>query len=91
VVPVTHSRPTTSDGWVELPSTAARALGLDSDRHWIIVTELNRFAWPGYDLRPIPQSGSYEYGMLPQDVFLKVQAALTAEIVKKRIRSMKRD
>ena len=30
-----------------------RRLGLDDARSWIMVTEGNRFAWPGPDLRPI--------------------------------------
>ena len=91
VVPVTHRQPTTTDGWVELPPRTARALGLDGERHWVIVTELNRFIWPGYDLRPIPQSGAYEYGILPKDVFTSIQTALNAQITKRRTRAMKRD
>ncbi len=90
-VPVTHRQPTTPDGWVERPSPAARALGLDGDRYWIIVTELNKFIWPGYDLRPVPQSGSYEYGMLPKDIFMSVQAALNKQISARRARAMTRD
>ncbi len=91
VVPVTHRQPATQDGWVELRSATARALGLDGDRHWVIVSQLNKFIWPGYDLRPIPQSGAYEYGMLPKDVFLEVQAALNAQVAKRRARAMTRD
>jgi hypothetical protein len=91
VVPVTHRQPETSEGWIELPEEAARTLGLDGDRHWIIVTELNKFIWPGYDLRTIPQSGAYEYGMLPRDVFETLQAALNIQIAKRRVRAMPRD
>lgn len=31
-----------------------RDLGLSGDRSWINITEWNRFAWPGYDIRPVP-------------------------------------
>ena len=45
-------------------------LKLDGERHWLRVDELNRFAWPGYDLRPIPGTkGDYAYGMLPRSIF----------------------
>jgi hypothetical protein len=39
--------------------------GIDTDRSWIITTELNRFAWPGPDIRPTA-SGDYIYGYLPE-------------------------
>lgn len=33
--------------------------------------EGNRFAWPGYDLRPVPRSTErYDYGLLPPRLFL---------------------
>ncbi|OYR23003.1 hypothetical protein CEV31_0079 [Brucella thiophenivorans] len=41
---------------------------MDSERHWIRFDELNRFTWPGYDLRPKPD-GTYQYGMLPRGLF----------------------
>ncbi|WP_244730671.1 hypothetical protein [Mesorhizobium sp. 113-3-3] len=28
-----------------------------------------RFAWPGYDLRPVPHTDRYDYGMLPPRLF----------------------
>lgn len=32
---------------------------------WIITTELNRFTWPGPDIKPTA-SGEYVYGYLPE-------------------------
>jgi hypothetical protein len=52
VAPVTHSKPSQS-GAVEIPAVVKRRLGLDNAQSWIITSELNRFVWPGYDLRPI--------------------------------------
>jgi len=47
-----------------------RTLGLDDGRHWLRFDELNRFLWPGYDLRSRPgRPGDYVYGMLPQGLF----------------------
>jgi len=37
---------------VEISHETKRRLGLDDDRSWIVLTEANRFAWPGPDLRP---------------------------------------
>ncbi len=45
-------------------------LGLDGRRHWLRLDELNRFIWPGYDLRPLHgRPGEYAYGMLPPGLF----------------------
>jgi hypothetical protein len=42
-------------------------LGLDSERSWIIATDLNVFALPGVDIRPVPRApaGTFDYGVLP--------------------------
>ena len=34
------------------PDTVKRRLELDDERSWIVLTEANRFIWPGPDLRP---------------------------------------
>jgi hypothetical protein len=55
---------------VEVPATVKRHLGLDGDRSWVVLDEGNRFAWPGYDLRPVPGARDrYEYGFLPPRLF----------------------
>jgi hypothetical protein len=52
---------------------------LDSGRHWLRLDELNRFAWPGFDLRPIPgRPGEYSYGMLPPDLFQRLREGILA-------------
>jgi hypothetical protein len=44
-----------------------RRLGRDAERSWLICAELNRFVWPGPDLRPISphKPGELAYGVLP--------------------------
>ena len=70
VAPITHAPPEDPEDSLEIPAAVARTLGLDGDRHWLRLDELNRFAWPGYDLRPIPgRPGRYDYGLLPQPLF----------------------
>ncbi len=51
--------------------------GLDDERSWIITTEINRFIWPGPDLRSVP-GGGVAYGLLPgamtRDLVAQVKA-----------------
>lgn len=58
-----------------MPADLKRRLGLDDGRSWIICDEVNRFIWPGYDLRPIPGGGpgNWEYGMLPKGLYEKAK------------------
>lgn len=53
VVPVTHAAPEKPDEAVEIPLPTKHRLGLDAARSWVIVSEVNRFVWPGPDLRPV--------------------------------------
>ncbi|HXV01273.1 MAG TPA: hypothetical protein VG166_12325 [Caulobacteraceae bacterium] len=76
VAPVTHAPPTENDS-VEIPIIVARKLGLDAGPHWIRIDELNRFAWPGYDLRALPgRPGEYAYGMLPETLYKSLRLAI---------------
>lgn len=52
VLPVTHSPPQTPEDAVEIPADTKRRLGLDEAPSWVVLTEANRFVWPGPDLRP---------------------------------------
>ena len=63
VAPITHSSPDAPIRGVELPPGTKRRLGLDEARSWVVATEYNRFVWPGYDLRRVPD-GRELYGRL---------------------------
>jgi hypothetical protein len=77
VAPVTHAPPADQSDSLEIPTAVCRSLGLDGQRHWLRLDELNRFAWPGYDLRTIPgRPGEYAYGMLPQPLFEQLRTAI---------------
>ncbi len=78
VVPVTHNPPADPQAAVELPAETKRRLGLDGERSWAIVSEVNRFRWPGPDLRPIPNSNPprFSYGLLPAKLFLRIRQTL---------------
>ena len=89
VAPVTHTAPAAPEGAVEIPMATKRRLGLDDARSWILVSEGNRFAWPGPDLRPIA-SGCFDYGFLPPALFRQVQARLAAYVAARRVRVVPR-
>lgn len=74
VAPITHHPPGNPHLAVEIPPRVKSHLGLDFDRSWVVCSELNRFTWPGYDLRPVPgKIGGFVYGMLPRKLFEKIR------------------
>ena len=77
VAPITHAPPADQSDSLKIPTQICRSLGLDGQRHWLRLDKLNRFAWPGYDLRTIPgRPGEYAYGMLPQPLFEQLRTAI---------------
>nr|WP_282572311.1 hypothetical protein [Roseomonas acroporae] len=86
VVPITHSPPRAPQEAVELPPATKRRLGLDEERSWVVVSEANRFLWPGPDLRFLPGQGpeSAAYGVLPPDVFRAVRDRFLAGLRARR-------
>ena len=43
LVPITHTPPLTPDDAIEIPHNTKRRLGLDGERSWVVITEVNRF------------------------------------------------
>ena len=79
VLPITHSPPDNPAFALEIPSATKTRLGLDSEKSWVILTEANRFAWPGPDLRPIGGNlDSVAYGLLPQAFFNQMKERFVA-------------
>ena len=89
VAPITHHPPINNDGAVSIPPSTAARLGLDSEPSWIIVTEVNRFVWPGPDLRPVAP-GRWAYGFLPSGLFRNVRSRLAAIARRGRLRPVQR-
>jgi hypothetical protein len=77
---------------VEIPTTVKRRLGLDDARAWVIVNEMNRFLWPGPDLRPVPptDAGRFEYGPLPPGLFRTIRERFLAAARAQRSRIVPR-
>jgi hypothetical protein len=75
VAPITHSPPHDPNVAVEIPLRVKEHLGLDSERSWVILEEVNIFTWPGFDLRPIKKGDSrVDYGLLPPKLFERLIA-----------------
>jgi hypothetical protein len=88
VVPITSRAPPSASDAIAVPVAVRRRLGLDDEPCWIVVSELNRFVWPGPDLRPVPPPGQgFSYGLLPDRLFRAVRDAVLANI-KARPRSL---
>jgi hypothetical protein len=92
VVPVTHRQPQHADDAVEVPAPTKRRLGLDDAPSWIVVTEVNRFVWPGPDLRPVSrvEPDRFDYGLLPPSLFRQVRERLAACAASRRVMSVRR-
>ncbi len=79
VAPITHTPPDSPDLAIEIPAETKQRLGLDRDRSWIFAADLNRFVWPGVDLRPTRRGGhGYAYGLLPATLHAQVRDRVIA-------------
>ncbi|HLG63093.1 MAG TPA: hypothetical protein VKY19_14230 [Ktedonosporobacter sp.] len=92
VLPVTHTPPSDLELAVEIPQQTKQRLGLDDERSWIVLSEANRFLWPGPDLRVAKPSNpsSVVYGYLPANFFELVRAKFIAAAKAQRARLIRR-
>jgi uncharacterized protein YifN (PemK superfamily) len=91
VVPVTSQQPRADRGSVEIPAKVQAHLGLDGERCWIIIDEVNKFIWPGPDLSQIPgQPGKFHYGFIPPKLYKKITAGCAAIAKAHQLRSVTR-
>ena len=86
MLPVTHAPSTNRELVVEIPATTKRRLGLDDARSWVMLSEANRFLWPGPDLSPARQGDTrtVAYGQLPYALFEEIQQKFIAAICARR-------
>jgi len=92
LAPITHRPPKDPLDSIEIPAQIRRALGLDDARQFLRLDELNRFVWPGFDLRPVPgRDGDAAYGMLPQALFERLRRGILDRQAAKRVRIMPRE
>lgn len=94
VAPITHSPPHEQHHAIELPAETKRRLGLDDERSWIIATELNRFTWPGPDVRPVGRAGDergFAYGLLPRNMTADLIERVREHVRRGQARAVERD
>jgi hypothetical protein len=77
VLPITHTPPAHPADAIEITAAVKSRLQLDAERSWIVLTESNRFAWPGPDLRSVDREGGY-YGALTPGLFAEVKRRFVA-------------
>ena len=71
---------------IAIPSEVAAITKLDPGSA-IVVSELNNFTWPGYDIRPLAKQTSYVTGTMPPRFF----AHILGQIGKRTARIIDRD
>ncbi len=92
VAPVTHTPPRDARDAIELPLPVKRRLGLDERQSWIVATEMNRFPWPGPDLRPVPgKPGEFAYGGLPRQLVVRLKDRIIELQRDRRFRMVERE
>jgi hypothetical protein len=86
VLPVTHALPSDPGLAIEIPTATKRRLGLDDERSWVVLSEANRFLWPGPDLRPARRGdpASVAYGQLPYALFETIRQKFIAAVRTRR-------
>jgi hypothetical protein len=89
VAPVTHTAPENAAEAIEIPSNVKKQLGLDRQRSWIMVNELNRFIWPGPDIRQV-LGGMPFYDALPDWLFERVRHGVLGHNATGRLKVTKR-
>lgn len=76
VAPITHSPPDDLESKILIPPKTRKRLGLDEKNSWVVISEVNRFVWPGPDLRPVPGQNpkTFEYGLVPAKLFEAIKS-----------------
>ena len=89
LAPITHSQPGPEDQAIEIPQAVKRQLGLDDQRSWVMIDEVNETGWPGYDLQP-DSHGQYAYGFIPPALFRRIRAGVVRVVKDRRLKRVQR-
>jgi hypothetical protein len=93
VLPITHASPPPGADAMEIPVSVCRSAGLDAGRSWVILSEFNAFAWPGFDLAIVPgrTPRTVAYGFLTPGFFARMRDRWLALDAARRSRRVPRD
>lgn len=91
LLPITHSPPTGDTVGIEIPAKVKKAIGLDDEPSWVIVSDYNIDEWPNAGIGQIPgKPGIYSYSFFPPSLFATVKGKFAELVRQKRARSVKR-
>ena len=92
MLPISHTPPPHPLLAVEIPAAVKRRLKLDDERSWVVLTEANRFTWPGPDLRPLQPGNaqSTAYGSLPYGLFEEIRLKFVAVLKSQAVSAVAR-
>ena len=86
---ITHTAPDFPDDAVEIPARERTALGLDSERQWVVTSEANIVDWDDPGIVPLA-SGVWSYGELSREFAEEVRASAVRNLDKQRLRMIER-
>ena len=89
LAPITHAEPRPDDRAIEIPLAVKKRLGMDDQRSWVVVDEVNETVWPGYDLQTNAQ-GQYAYGFIPPTLFRRIKAEMLQLLKASRLKRVPR-
>lgn len=92
VLPISHTPPSDQSLAIEIPHLTKRRLGLDDEPSWIVVSEVNRFVWPGPDLHfgLTGDASSVAFGFLPSGLFKMVRDRFAGALNRRLLRVVAR-
>jgi hypothetical protein len=91
LLPITHTPPSGGTVGIEIPAKVKRAIGLDDESSWVIVSEYNIDEWPSAGLSAVPgRPGEFSYGYIPPGLFAIVKAKFLELAKAKRSHSVRR-
>lgn len=93
VAPITHTAPFYPEESILIPMETKARLGLDSEKSWIMANEVNKFEWPGVDIRRVPdrRERSQFYGFVPGELLQQARDKMKEMNLQHRFNTVARD
>lgn len=90
VAPLTHATPRVGTVAIEIPTRVKRHLGLDTERSFIIADEANSVSWDDPGIVPAVPGERWEYGRLPQALYVSLRDAMLELVKARRLKTANR-
>lgn len=92
VSPITHTPPFYPEESLLVPNETGGRIGLDEKPKWLMLNEVNKFEWPGTDIRRVPyrRERSQFYGFVPQQFLEQARDKMREMIQASRFRMVAR-